>query len=83
MLARHAQVLVVTHLPQVAAFADRHVVVVKSDDGTVTSSGLTVLDDEAGSASCPGCSPAWRTPTPRWRTPRSCSAAAAGRPRAD
>jgi DNA repair protein RecN (Recombination protein N) len=45
MLARHAQVLVVTHLPQVAAFADRHVVVVKSSDGTVTSSGLTVLDD--------------------------------------
>ena len=44
-LARHAQVLVVTHLPQVAAFADRHVVVVKSSDGTVTSSGLTVLDD--------------------------------------
>ncbi len=46
-LARTAQVVVVTHLPQVAAFADRHVVVVKSDDGTVTSSGLTVLDDEA------------------------------------
>ena len=46
MLAKHAQVLVVTHLPQVAAFADRHVVVVKSSDGTVTSSGLTVLDDE-------------------------------------
>ena len=45
MLARHAQVVVVTHLPQVAAFADRHVVVVKSSDGTVTSSGLTVLDD--------------------------------------
>jgi len=47
MLAQHAQVLVVTHLPQVAAFADRHVVVVKSNDGTVTSSGLTLLDDEA------------------------------------
>ena len=45
MLARHAQVLVVTHLPQVAAFADRHVLVVKSSDGTVTSSGLSVLDD--------------------------------------
>ncbi|HET6654028.1 MAG TPA: DNA repair protein RecN, partial [Nocardioides sp.] len=44
-LARHAQVLVVTHLPQVAAFADQHVVVVKSDDGTVTTSGLTTLDD--------------------------------------
>ena len=44
-LARTAQVLVVTHLPQVAAYADRHVVVEKSSDGTVTSSGLTVLDD--------------------------------------
>ena len=36
-LARTAQVLVVTHLPQVAAFADRHVVVEKSSDGTVTT----------------------------------------------
>ena len=45
-LARNAQVLVVTHLPQVAAYADRHVVVEKSSDGTVTSSGLTVLDEE-------------------------------------
>jgi DNA repair protein RecN (Recombination protein N) len=44
-LARNAQVLVVTHLPQVAAFADRHVVVRKSRDGSVTTSGLTVLDD--------------------------------------
>jgi DNA repair protein RecN (Recombination protein N) len=47
MLARHAQVLVVTHLPQVAAFADQHHVVVKSSDGSVTTSGLTALDDEA------------------------------------
>ena len=45
-LARTAQVLVVTHLPQVAAYADRHVLVEKSDDGSVTSSGLSVLDDE-------------------------------------
>ncbi len=44
-LARTAQVLVVTHLPQVAAYADRHVVVEKSSDGSVTTSGLTVLDD--------------------------------------
>jgi len=46
MLARSAQVLVVTHLPQVAAYADRHVVVEKSSDGSVTTSGLTVLDDD-------------------------------------
>lgn len=45
-LARSAQVLVVTHLPQVAAYADRHVVVHKSSDGAVTTSGLTVLDEE-------------------------------------
>jgi len=45
-LARTAQVLVVTHLPQVAAFADRHVVVHKSQDGTVTTSGLTVLTED-------------------------------------
>jgi len=46
-LAKTAQVLVVTHLPQVAAYADRHVVVEKSSDGSVTTSGLTVLDREA------------------------------------
>src|SRR5699024_6743241 len=43
-LARHAQVVAVTHLPQVAAFADRHYRVVKSDDGTVTTSGVQLLD---------------------------------------
>ena len=46
-LARTAQVLVVTHLPQVAAYADRHVLVEKASDGSVTSSGLTELDDSA------------------------------------
>jgi DNA repair protein RecN (Recombination protein N) len=46
-LARSAQVLVVTHLPQVAAYADHHVVVEKSSDGSVTTSGLTALDAAA------------------------------------
>jgi DNA repair protein RecN (Recombination protein N) len=46
-LARDAQVVVVTHLPQVAAYGDRHVLVEKSSDGTVTSSGLTVLEGPA------------------------------------
>jgi DNA repair protein RecN (Recombination protein N) len=44
-LARRAQVIVVTHLPQVAAFADTHLVVEKSSDGSVISSGITLLDD--------------------------------------
>ena len=43
-LARSAQVVVVTHLPQVAAFADQHLVVRKADDGLVTRSGVVALD---------------------------------------
>ncbi|MGL5859464.1 MAG: DNA repair protein RecN [Angustibacter sp.] len=46
-LARSAQVIVVTHLPQVAAYADRHLVVAKSDDGQVTESGVRALDETA------------------------------------
>lgn len=45
-LATGSQVLVVTHLPQVAAFADRHVLVQKASNGSITSSGLVTLDDE-------------------------------------
>jgi DNA repair protein RecN (Recombination protein N) len=43
-LARSAQVIAVTHLPQVAAFADNHLVVEKSGDGLVTESGVLRLD---------------------------------------
>lgn len=39
-LAESSQVIVVTHLAQVAAFADRHYVVSKSDDGQVTTAGV-------------------------------------------
>jgi DNA repair protein RecN (Recombination protein N) len=45
-LARSAQVIAVTHLPQVAAFADNHLVVEKSGDGLVTASGVTRLDQQ-------------------------------------
>jgi DNA repair protein RecN (Recombination protein N) len=45
-LARSAQVIVVTHLPQVAAFADRQLLVEKTNDGSVTRSGVTVLEGE-------------------------------------
>jgi DNA repair protein RecN (Recombination protein N) len=44
-LARAHQVLVVTHLPQVAAFADRHLVVAKDTGGAVTTSGVRVVQD--------------------------------------
>jgi DNA repair protein RecN (Recombination protein N) len=45
-LAKMSQVIVVTHLPQVAAFADTHLVVQKANDGSVVSSGITRLDTE-------------------------------------
>jgi DNA repair protein RecN (Recombination protein N) len=45
-LARSHQVLVVTHLPQVAAYADRHLVVDKTDDGTVTESAVRGLSEQ-------------------------------------
>jgi DNA repair protein RecN (Recombination protein N) len=44
-LARSHQVIVVTHLPQVAAFADRHLVVDKVTGGGLTRSGVRILDD--------------------------------------
>ena len=43
-LAEQAQVIVVTHLAQVAAFADQHLVVHKTDDGRVTSSSVSVVE---------------------------------------
>ncbi|WP_264076839.1 DNA repair protein RecN [Mycolicibacterium houstonense] len=44
-LARTHQVIVVTHLPQVAAYADAHLVV-DSGDGRAKSSGVKRIEDE-------------------------------------
>jgi len=45
-LARTTQVLVVTHLPQVAAFADRHLVVEKAATGKVTATTVRVVEGD-------------------------------------
>lgn len=45
-LAQHAQVIVVTHLPQVAAWADSHFVVTKNNDGTVSQSDVVKVEGE-------------------------------------
>ncbi len=45
-LAEHSQVIVVTHLAQVAAHADHHLVIHKADDGQVTRSGVTRVEGE-------------------------------------
>ena len=46
-LARNAQVIVVTHLAQVAAFATNHLRVLKDSDGSVTASSVEQLVGDA------------------------------------
>jgi DNA repair protein RecN (Recombination protein N) len=45
-LAQTSQVIVVTHLAQVAAFANNHLHVVKDTDGQVTTSSVTKLEGD-------------------------------------
>ena len=45
-LGQDHQVIAVTHLPQVAAYADRHVVIEKSSAGAVTRSDIRHLDEQ-------------------------------------
>ena len=40
LLARNSQVIVITHLAQVASWADKHLVVTKSESGSVTQSNV-------------------------------------------
>ena len=46
-LAHSSQVIVVTHLAQVAAFANNHLRVIKDTDGMVTTSSVAVLEGDA------------------------------------
>jgi DNA repair protein RecN (Recombination protein N) len=45
-LATSAQVIVVTHLAQVAAYADRHLVVRRTDGGHITASGVVAVSGQ-------------------------------------
>ncbi len=49
-LAKSAQVIVVTHLAQVAAFSTNHLVVEKGTDGSVTSSNVRLVHAEERTA---------------------------------
>ena len=46
-LAQSAQVLVVTHSPQVAARGAQHLLIAKAHDGVVTRTGVVALDEAA------------------------------------
>ncbi|MEN9325054.1 MAG: hypothetical protein RL414_808, partial [Actinomycetota bacterium] len=45
-LAKSAQVIVVTHLPQVAVWADHHLVVKKDQSGSITQSSVFALNEK-------------------------------------
>ena len=45
-LSRTSQILVVTHSPQVAARGAGHMLIAKSNDGTVTRTGVHALDED-------------------------------------
>ena len=69
-LARTHQVIVVTHLPQVAAYADTHLVVdSRAATAPATCAGST---PSSGSPSWPGCWPGWASPTPAAPMPGNC-----------
>jgi DNA repair protein RecN (Recombination protein N) len=46
-LARHRQVLCITHFPQIAAFADRHLKIEKEQDGERSRARVEVIEGEA------------------------------------
>ena len=46
-IARHRQVLCITHLAAIAAHADAHFVVEKHDDGEITATSISEVADEA------------------------------------
>ena len=46
VIAKVGQVLCITHLPQIASFADRHILIRKESAGGRTSTGLMTLDEE-------------------------------------
>ncbi len=68
-LARDRQVLVVTHLPQIACFADRHIRVSKHAD----TASVDVLDTSVASPSSHACLRDSTEARPRCPTQRSCS----------
>ncbi len=71
-LARTHQVIVVTHLPQVAAYADVHLVV-DSGGRNRRPAGCAASTTTTGSPNWPGCWPGSASPTAAGRTPASCS----------
>ena len=72
-LARHHQVICVTHLPQMASYADRHWVIRKRVERGRSRTTITPLEDEAsGSKSSRACCAAIRPPRERATRPWRC-----------
>ena len=69
-LGEHRQVLCVTHLPQIASFAERHFRVEKVKRGSRTVTEIHALDGEPSAAwNWRGCSAEARSHPPCWNMP--------------
>ena len=71
-LAEDHQVIVITHLPQIAAFADAHFRIEKHERAGRTVSIIQDLDETNGSKNWRRCSTVLRSPRVRCRTPGKC-----------
>ena len=72
-LAASAQVIVVTHLAQVAAYATNHLVVEKGSDGTVTASNVRLVHAEDRTVEMARMLSGRRPPSRPWPTPANSS----------
>ena len=74
-LARDAQVLCVTHLAQIACFADRHFYVEKTAraNRTITHHSDSFPGKRSARKNWRACFPAAKSPMPFWNTPPPCS----------
>ncbi len=73
-VARGAQVLCVTHLAQLAYYADRHFLLEKATEAGRTISRMHALDDRRNaSKNSRACTPAAASPTPSSTMSAACS----------
>ena len=68
-LGRAQQVLCVTHLPQIAAFADQHLAVEKREQDGRTQTRIRSSTTAPAPTKSPACYPVKKSPTPASSTP--------------
>ena len=57
-LSKAQQILCISHLPQIAAFADRHLLIEKTEKQGRTRTNVRLMDEKERTEGSPGCSAA-------------------------